>query len=86
MGVTNLGAARNGWTVTFTFPGDQRVSTAWNATVTQSAGQVTARNAGWNGALPTGATATFGLQGTYSGTNARPADFRLDGAACTVAP
>ncbi len=84
VGVTNLGAARTGWTVTFTFPGDQRVSNAWNATVTQSARQVTARNVGWNGALPTGGTATFGFQGTYSGTNARPADIRLDGVACTI--
>ena len=82
--VTNLGAARTGWAVTFTFPGDQRISNAWNATVTQSAGRVTARNAGWNAALPAGATATFGFQGTYSGTNTRPADIRLDGAACTV--
>ncbi len=84
VGVSNLGAARTGWTVTFTFPGDQRISNAWNATVTQSGNQVTARNAGWNGALPTGATATFGFQGTYSGTNTRPSDIRLDGAACTV--
>lgn len=84
VGVTNLGAARTGWAVTFTFPGDQRVASAWSATVTQSGSQVTARNASWNGALPTGATATFGFQATYSGTNARPDDFRLDGAACAV--
>jgi glucose/arabinose dehydrogenase len=82
--VTNLGAARTGWAVAFTFPGDQRVTNAWGATVTQSADQVTARNASWNGALATGATATFGFQATYSGTNARPNDLRLDGAPCTV--
>ena len=84
VGVTNLGAARDGWTLTFTFPGNQRVTNAWGATVTQSAAEVTVRNAAWNGSLPAGATATFGFQGTYSGTNARPADFRLDSAACTV--
>jgi hypothetical protein len=82
--VTNLGPARTGWTLNFTFPGDQRVSNAWNATVTQAGAAVTARNASWNGGLATGATVTFGLQATYTGTNTRPSDFRLDGAACTI--
>ena len=82
--MTNLGAARSSWAVTFTFPGNQQVTGGWNATVTQAGGVVTARNAGWNGDLPAGATATFGLQATYSGTNARPTDFRLDGAGCAV--
>jgi cellulose 1,4-beta-cellobiosidase len=84
VGVTNLGPARTGWTLSFTFGGNQRVSNAWNATVTQSGAEVTARNVSWNGALATGATATFGLQGTYSGSNAVPSGFRLDGAACTI--
>jgi cellulase/cellobiase CelA1 len=82
--VTNLGPARTGWTLGFSFGGNQRVSNAWNATVTQSGTAVTVRNADWNGALATGATTTFGLQAAYSGTNDRPADFRLDGAACTI--
>jgi glucose/arabinose dehydrogenase len=82
--VTNRGATRTSWALTFTFPGDQRVTNAWNATVTQSGAQVTARNVSWNGSLPNGGTVTFGFQGTYSGTNARPADIRLDGVPCTV--
>ena len=82
--MTNLGAGRTGWAVTFTLPGNQRITSAWSATVTQSGSQVTARNASWNGALPTGATATFGFQATYSGTNGRPDDIRLDGAGCTI--
>ncbi|WP_442875166.1 cellulose binding domain-containing protein [Actinoplanes sp. NBC_00393] len=84
VGVTNLGAARSSWTVTFTFPGNQQVTGAWNATVSQSGAAVTARNASWNGTLAAGATTSFGLQATYSGTNARPTDFRLDGTACAV--
>ncbi len=82
--LTNLGAARTGWAVTFSFGGDQRITNGWNASVTQSGAQVTARNADWNGTLAAGATATFGVQGTYSGTNAPPTDFRLDGTPCTV--
>src|SRR5579872_4212547 len=35
--ISNTGAsAINGWTLTFTFPGDQKVTNAWSATVTQS--------------------------------------------------
>ncbi|MET0416275.1 MAG: cellulose binding domain-containing protein, partial [Actinoplanes sp.] len=82
--LTNLGAARTAWTVTFSFAGDQRITNAWNATDSQAAAQVTARNAGWNGTLAAGATTTFGVQGTYSGTNARPTDFRLDGTPCAI--
>jgi hypothetical protein len=84
IGLTNLGPARSSWRLTFTFGGNQRVSNAWNATVTQSGTAVTARNVAWNGTLATGATTTFGLQATYSGSNARPSDFRVDGAACAV--
>jgi glucose/arabinose dehydrogenase len=82
--VTNLGAARSSWTLAFTFPGDQRVTNAWNATVSQSGTAVTARNVSWNGSLASGASVTFGLQATYSGTNTRPADFKLDGTSCTA--
>jgi hypothetical protein len=46
---------------------------------------VTVRNAAWNGALPSGATVTFGFQATYRGANARPNDLRLDGVACATA-
>ncbi|OKI46444.1 cellulose binding domain-containing protein [Micromonospora sp. CB01531] len=78
--VTNCGAARSSWALTFTFPGDQRMTGAWSATVTQSGARVTARNASWNGNLPAGGTATVGFQATCSGANTAPADFALDGA------
>jgi hypothetical protein len=80
--VTNNGAAVSSWTVAWSFPGNQQVTGAWNATVTQSGAAVTATNVGWNGSLGTGASASFGFQGTYSGTNAVPAAFSLNGVAC----
>jgi hypothetical protein len=80
--VTNLGAARTGWALTFTFGGNQRITGSWNASVTQSGTQVTARNAAWNGTLAAGATATFGVQGSYTGTNTPPTGFALDGVPC----
>jgi glucose/arabinose dehydrogenase len=82
--VTNGGAALNGWAVTWTFPGNQQVTNAWNAQLTQSGQSVTARNADWNAGLPSNGTVTFGFQATYSGTNARPGDFRLGSTACTA--
>ena len=80
--LTNTGPAVTTWTLTWTFTGDQRVTSGWNARITQSGATVTAADAGWNGALPAGATASFGFQATYSGTNARPTGFALNGVPC----
>ncbi|MEU3452958.1 cellulose binding domain-containing protein [Micromonospora sp. NPDC006766] len=53
-----------GWTTTFSFPGSQHLSSAWNATASQSGQQVTATNADWNGSLPAGGTASWGFLAT----------------------
>ncbi|GGN61208.1 hypothetical protein GCM10010112_18070 [Actinoplanes lobatus] len=63
----------SGWTATFTFVNGQKVSQAWNATVTQPGATVTARNADWNGRVAAGGTATFGFLASSSGTNTTPA-------------
>ncbi|MDW5326959.1 PHB depolymerase family esterase [Plantactinospora sp. KLBMP9567] len=76
-------AAVNGWTVQWNWPGNQQVTNAWNATVTQSGPQVTARNVSYNAAIGIGASVTFGVQGTYSGANQAPTQFTLNGAACS---
>ncbi|MFJ7244658.1 cellulose binding domain-containing protein [Kitasatospora sp. NPDC098652] len=82
--VTNTGtSAVPGWTLGWSFAGDQRISNAWNATVAPSGGAVTARDFGWNGTLSPGASASFGFQATYSTANPAPARFTLNGAACT---
>ncbi len=76
------GAATHGWTLTWTWPSGQRVTQAWSSTVTQSGSAVTVTNAPWNGELAAGATTSFGFQGTWTGENAAPTDFALDGVAC----
>ncbi|HTJ35387.1 MAG TPA: cellulose binding domain-containing protein [Dactylosporangium sp.] len=81
--VTNLGDPINGWTLTWNFAGGQTVTQAWNATVTQSGTAVTAVNAGYNGALGTGASTSFGFNGAWTGANPVPASFRLNNVACT---
>jgi hypothetical protein len=83
--VTNNAAPITSWTLTWTFTGDQRITSAWNATVTQTAQAVTAASLAWNGALGTGASTSFGFQGTVTTTNPAPADFAVNGTSCTEA-
>ncbi|MET0424339.1 MAG: cellulose-binding domain-containing protein [Actinoplanes sp.] len=84
--VQNLGDPLTSWTLTWTFANGQQVTQAWNATTTQSGGQVSARNVSHNGAVGTGASTSFGFNGSWTGTNAAPAGFTLNGTACTGAP
>jgi beta-glucosidase len=72
----------SGWTLRFTFPGDQAITNAWNAAVTQSGSQVSAVNQDHNASIPAGGSATFGFQATYSGTNPAPTGASLNGTAC----
>ncbi|WP_236240816.1 glycoside hydrolase family 6 protein [Streptomyces sp. CC228A] len=80
--VTNTGDALNGWTLEWTYGGNQRVQQGWNAGITQSGAAVTAKNASWNGSLGTGASTSFGFNASYSGTNDVPGTFTLNGVTC----
>ncbi|NYI04352.1 cellulose-binding domain-containing protein [Allostreptomyces psammosilenae] len=84
--VTNLGAALNGWQLRWTYPAGQRVTSAWNAQVTQDGTRVTAVSAAHNASLATGASASFGLQGTWTTANPAPTDFALNGTPCGDQP
>ncbi|MFD7294052.1 glycoside hydrolase family 6 protein [Streptomyces sp. NPDC059897] len=80
--VTNNGAAVSGWNLTWSFAGSQKVGSGWNADISQSGAAVTAKNVSYNGALATGASASFGFNATYSGSNAAPTTFKLNGVPC----
>jgi cellulose 1,4-beta-cellobiosidase len=82
--LTNNGAAKTGWSLKWSYAGSEKVTSAWNAKVSQSGSAVTATNESYNGALATGGSTSFGFQGTFSGTNAVPATFTLDGVTCNV--
>ncbi|HKS99801.1 MAG TPA: cellulase family glycosylhydrolase [Rugosimonospora sp.] len=72
--VTNTGtAALSAWTVTFTFAGDQKVTSQWNVSLTQSIEYVTTTNLSYNGSVATGASTSFGFQGTWGSSDAVPA-------------
>ena len=71
--VTNTGTtATNSWRVTWTWPGNQQITNAWSATVSQSGAAVTATSASYNGSIAPGGSTTFGFQASYSGTNSAP--------------
>jgi len=81
--LTNLGDDVNGWTVGWTFPSGQKVTNLWNGTLTQSGSTVSVKDAGWNASVRKGGTASFGFNGTWSGANAVPTQFTVNGTACT---
>jgi hypothetical protein len=84
--ITNRGTeAINGWTLTYSYAGNQTLSNGWSGTWSQSGKAVTAKNASWNGAIAVGAAVTTGAQFTYSGANAAPTDFAINGTTCVGA-
>ncbi|MEV4567630.1 cellulose binding domain-containing protein [Nonomuraea sp. NPDC049419] len=72
-----------GWTVTWAWPGNQAITSAWNATVTQAGAQVTARDAGHNTYIGPGSSQSFGFSATATGSNNPPAQFKMNGVTCT---
>ncbi|MET8122103.1 cellulose binding domain-containing protein [Micromonospora sp. NPDC005291] len=84
--VTNLGDPVTGWALTWSYTAGQQVTQAWNAVVTQSGAQVTARNVDYNATIATNGTATFGFNASWTSSNTAPASFALNGVTCTGAP
>ncbi len=82
--VNNTGtSAISGWQLGFTFPGDQHITNAWNATVTQSGEAVSATNASFDGSIAPGGNVQFGFQGTWTSNDTSPSSFTVNGAACS---
>src|ERR1700733_9529595 len=71
--ITDNGAAAiTGWTVTYSYAGNQTLSNGWNGTWAQSGKAVTVANESYNGSLAAGAPATAGANFNYSGANTAP--------------
>lgn len=84
--LTNLGDTLNGWTLAFTFAGNQRIQLpGWSATWAQNGTGVTASNLDWNRTLTAGQFTEFGFQAGYSGANAKPTSFTVNGTTCAGA-
>jgi cellulase/cellobiase CelA1 len=83
--VTNDSTAPvTGWTVGFSFGGDQLITNAWSAVVSESPPAVTAVNADYNRTIPAGGSVMFGFLGTWHTSDAPPTSFTLNGATCTT--
>ncbi|MFE0517348.1 glycoside hydrolase family 6 protein [Streptomyces sp. NPDC058954] len=82
--VTNNSTAKSSWSLKWSYAGNQKITSYWNAKVSQSGAAVTAANETYNGTLATGGSVSFGFNGSYSGTNALPTTFTLDGVTCNV--
>ncbi|MEV7734691.1 cellulose binding domain-containing protein [Streptomyces sp. NPDC088921] len=83
--ITNTGTSPvSGWKLAFTLPTGQQITNAWNANLSGSSGVVTASNVSHNSELAVGGRATFGFQGTASGTVAKPSAFTLNGTDCAT--
>ena len=82
--ITNTGAsALNGWSLAWTWPDNQQVTSAWNAAVAQTGTHVTATNLSYNATIAAGTSTNFGFQAAYTGTNTPPGQFTLNGSSCS---
>jgi hypothetical protein len=81
----NSSAPVNGWKLVWRFSGNQQISNLWNGSVTQNGTEVTVTNASYNESIgASGGTVNFGFNLSYSGSNAKPTSFTLNGVACQV--
>jgi endoglucanase len=80
--VTNGGDALDGWTLSWTFPGTQRMTQHWNTSAVQVGATVTARPAAHNARLDRNGSVTVGY--VADGALGKPYEVKLDGTSCTV--
>jgi Cellulose binding domain len=87
LSIRNTGDPIANWTLTFTFPGDQRITNGWSANWRQDGRNVTATSMSWNSNLGTGWSTGIGFYGTHgSQGNTDPVDFALNGIPCNGSP
>jgi endoglucanase len=83
--LTNTGtSAISPWTLTWTFPGDQKIGSMWTASFTQSGEAVTAVNESYNATIAPSTSVTIGFTGTFTSSDASPAAFAVNGTACST--
>ncbi|GAA2377814.1 cellulose binding domain-containing protein [Dactylosporangium salmoneum] len=81
--LTNTGSSKvDGWSLRFDYPAGQKLLSYWNVVASQDGVHVTVGPDGNHVVLAPGAAFTFGLQGTWKGSNPNPAAFTLNGAPC----
>ncbi|HEY4385204.1 MAG TPA: cellulose binding domain-containing protein [Ktedonobacteraceae bacterium] len=87
IGIANTGTtAINGWTLHFSFANGQVITLGWSGNFSQSGSAVTVTNLSSNGSIAAGSSLAVSpsFEANWSGTNAAPTAFTLNGAACSV--
>jgi poly(hydroxyalkanoate) depolymerase family esterase len=74
----------DGWSLGFTLPSGQTITSGWNATYAPTTGSVTARNLSYNATIAPGGSVSIGYQATHTGNSGAPTGFTLNGTACTA--
>lgn len=83
--IANTGSTPiDNWSLAFSFPGDQRIASAWNASVSQTASAVTAAALPYDQTVPAGGSITIGFLGTWHASDAPPTAFTLNDGACAT--
>jgi large repetitive protein len=82
--IQNTGTTKiTSWTLTWAWSGNQAVTEAWDANYKQSGANVTFTDESYNSTIAAGATVSgIGFNASYSGSNAAPSAFYVNGALC----
>ncbi|MGH3169159.1 MAG: glycoside hydrolase family 6 protein [Trebonia sp.] len=77
--LSNTGSTTfGGWTVNWTYPGDEQITNLWDAYYTQTGETIAAHDPFDTGAtVSPGSSVSFGMQGTYSSSDAVPTSFTM---------
>jgi hypothetical protein len=82
--ITNAGtAAVTSWTLAFRLPAGTSVTSLWDGVYTEAQGQVTVRNASWDGTIKPGGSVSVGFEADSAGQPGFPAGCTIDGSSCT---
>lgn len=75
--------AVNGWNLTWTWAGNQKLTESWESTYSQTGANAKLTNLSYDAAITPGATITgIGFNASYTGTNTAPSAFYLNGTLC----
>jgi hypothetical protein len=75
-------SAVNGWQLRWAFANGQQLTNMWGGTYVQAGANVTVTNVPWTATIPPSGTVSVGFLASWSGTNARPTSFTLNGGLC----
>lgn len=85
MHIVNTGSTPlNNWVLEWTFNGNQTITNMWGGNIQASGNYQMTTPAAWDTTIAPGAGIDVGYYASYSGSNAAPTSFRLNGMSCTL--